>query len=162
MRDAGRPSGSTNSGHTAATSVSGASGVRLQAIDQRAHRVGSHFHVRAKGKKSRSAFGRAGGDVHRSRRTQMVRQTEHVDGGKIGIELGAFVAAAAIDYQDFQTLAIARSLQRSDGAAHSGRLIESHQDGRDARALWLFFDARGLLGRLDTLAGGVDLGIRGT
>ena len=91
-----------------------------------------------------------------------MRQAKHIDGGKIAIQLGAFIAAAAIDHQYFQTLALVGSLQRRHGTAHRGRLIEAHQDGGDARPLRLFFYARGLLGGRDALAGGVDLGIRGT
>ena len=82
--------------------------------------------------------------------------------GKSVSSCGAFVAAAAIHHQDFQTVAIAGALQSLYRAPQSRRLIVSDQNGRHARSLRLLLDALGLLGGLDAFAGGVDVRIRGT
>jgi hypothetical protein len=133
----------------------------LQAVRERAHGLRPHFNIRRK-VEQQLRFSRARSDVHGSRGAQVVRQTQHIDGGKLGIELGAFVAAAAVDHQDFQPVAITGALQRFNGSAQGRSLVVPNQNGRHSRGLWFLLDALRLLGGLDAFAGGIDLRIRWT
>ena len=62
-------------------------------------------------------FGGAGTDVHRFGRAEVMRQAQHRDAFEFGIELRAFVLAAGIDHQNFQPLAILRTLERLQSRA---------------------------------------------
>ena len=76
--------------------------------------------------------------------------------GKSVSSCGAFVAAAAIHYQNFQPVAIAGKFQSLYRPSQSRGLVVSDQNGRYAGSLRLLLDALGLLGGLDAFAGGID------
>src|SRR5437016_3632651 len=82
----------------------------------------------------------------------MMRQSQHVDRGKLCVESSALVAATAVYHQDFETLTVFRCLQRLDGAAESRGLIEGDDDRRDSRSLRFFLDSLGLPRGLNHLA----------
>ena len=82
--------------------------------------------------------------------------------GNCGIEFGAFVAAAAIHYQDFQFVAIAGALQSLYRPAQRRGLVVSDQNGRHSGSLRFLLHALGLLGGLDAFASGVDARFRWT